>query len=145
MKPLLAPLLLIAATVCAMAQPQINRSTFGGGGQCSGGAYVLRGTIGQQMAVASSADGYVVKGGFWSAFAAVQTEGAPVLRILQSGPYLILAWPRSSTGFQLQESSSLVTPRWTDVSALPEVVGDDLHVSQRLTRETRFFRLRKSE
>jgi hypothetical protein len=71
-------------------------------------------------------------GGFWSAFAVVQTEGAPLLRIVRSGATVILAWPNPSTGFQLQQSPSLVSPNQTDVNAAPGVAGNEKQVTQAL-------------
>jgi hypothetical protein len=136
-------LLLFAAVLNTAAQYSINWSTLGGGGPSSGGAYTLSGTFGQAGAGTSTGGSYTLHGGFWSAFAVVQTEGAPVLRIVHSGTKVILAWPNPSTGFQLQESPSLVAPNWTDVNAVPDVVGDETQVSVPSQPGARFFRLRK--
>ena len=144
MRTLITPILLVVAALNAAAQIQINWSTLGGGGgQSSGGAYALNGTIGQSDAATSSGGGYTLQGGFWSAIAVVQIEGAPWLRIIRSGQNLILAWPDPSTGFQLQETPSLVAPNWTDVNIAPGIVGHEKQVGQRLAPGTRFYRLRK--
>jgi hypothetical protein len=142
MKLLLLPFLLVATS--AHAQYAIDWFTIdGGGGQSSGGAYTLNGTIGQPDAATSSGGRYTLHGGFWSAFAVVQTEGAPALRILRNGASVILAWPNPSIGFQLQESPSLTTPNWTDVNIVPGIVGDERQVSQTLAPGNRFYRLRR--
>lgn len=137
--------LLLLASVCSgSAQYAINWFTIdGGGGQSSGGAYTLQGTIGQSDAATSSGGNYTLHGGCWSAFAVVQTEGVPTLRILRNGAGVILAWPNPSSGFQLQESTSLTTPNWTDVNTTPGVVGDEKQVNQTLNPGTHFYRLRK--
>jgi hypothetical protein len=142
MKTLLSFLLL--AAIPASAQYTIDWSTLdGGGGQSSGGAYTLTGTIGQPDAATSSGGSYTLHGGFWSAFAVVPTEDAPSLRIIRSGPNVVLAWPNPSTSYQLQETLSLSSPNWTDVNAAPGVVGNERQVNQTLNPGPRFYRLRK--
>lgn len=134
----------LASTLPASAQYAIDWfSIDGGGGQSSGGAYSLQGSIGQPDAATSSGGSYALHGGFWSAFAVLQTEGAPSLRILRNGGNVILAWPNPATGFQLQESLSLTTPNWTDVNPAPGIVDDEKQVNQAILPGTRFYRLHK--
>ena len=114
----------------------------GGGGASAGGNYSLTGTIGQPDAAASSGDDFLLQGGFWGAFGGA-AESGPALRIQVAGPNVVLAWPNPSTGFQLQESSSLTLPNWSDVNAAPAVVGGERQVSQPAAAATRFYRLRK--
>jgi hypothetical protein len=140
----LACILLAAFALFAQAQYSINWSTIdSGGGHSSGGPYALAGTIGQPDAATSSGGAYTLHGGFWSALAVVASEGAPALRLIRSGSNVILAWPNPSTGFQLQESPSLVAPNWTDVNTAPGIAGDEKQVSQPIIPGTRFYRLRK--
>lgn len=140
---------LVALSYCGLlvsATAQYSVDWFnigGGGGQSSGGVYTLNGTIGQPDSGRASGGAYTLHGGFWSAFAVVQTEGAPTLRILRNGGNVTLAWPNPSTGFQLQESPSLTTPVWTDLNTAPVVVGDERQVGQSIAPGPRFFRLRK--
>lgn len=137
-------ILVLALALHAQAQFTIDWFTLdGGGGQSSGGAYTLNGTIGQPDAAVSSGGNYALHGGFWAAFAVVPAVDAPALRILQSGPNVTLAWPNPSTGFQLQESPSLTMPNWTDVNTSPGVVGDEKQVTAPLQPGARFFRLRR--
>lgn len=134
----------LVALTSAHAQYAIDWFTLdGGGGQSSGGVYALHGTIGQPDAATSSGGSYALHGGFWSAFAVVQPEGAPLLRIIRNDGSVTLAWPNSSTGFQLQESPSLSTPNWTGVNTAPGVVGDEKQVNQTLAPGHRFYRLSK--
>lgn len=134
----------LLAAVSAHAQFAIDWFTLdGGGGQSSGGAYTLAGTIGQPDAGASSGGAYTLHGGFWSAFAVVQSADAPTLRIVRSGANVTLAWLNPSSGFQLQESPSLSAPNWTDVNTAPAVVGDERQVNQILAPGPRFYRLRQ--
>jgi hypothetical protein len=70
-------------------------------------------------------------------------ESSPALRVLRSGTNVLLAWPNPSTGFQLQESTSLTAPDWADVNTAPALVGDEKQVHQPVTLGARFYRLRK--
>ncbi len=144
MKTILSLILLFLAVLNASAQYAIDWFTLDcGGGQSSAGSYTLQGTIGQSDATTSSGGAYTLQGGFWSASGVVQTETAPTLRILRSGPNVTIAWPNPSTGFQLQESPSLAFPNWTDVNTAPGIAGDERQVNQTLNPDTRFYRLRK--
>ena len=57
--------LLIALTVSGEQYKIIWSTIDGGGGQSSGGPYVLTGTIGQPDAAWSAGDNFEVLGGFW--------------------------------------------------------------------------------
>src|SRR2546421_11850333 len=77
----------------------------GGGGTSTGGVYSVSGTIGQPDAGHMSGGNYTIDGGFWGIIAAVQTPGAPLLRIfLTATNTAVVAWPSSSTGFSLQQN-----------------------------------------
>ena len=91
----------------------------------------------------ASGGSYTLQGGFWSAFAGGSGESLPSLRILRDGANVTLAWPDPSTGFQLQESPSLSAPAWTDVNAVPGIVGEEKQVSQSIAPGARFYRLRR--
>lgn len=67
--------------------------------------------------VASSADGCKLVavangGGIYTS----QTAAVPALNITQTGNALLISWIIPSTGFLLQQSSSLNSTRWTDTS-----------------------------
>lgn len=72
-------------SVAAIAQSfSIDWHTLGGGGTSSGGVFAVSGTIGQAEASPQPLAGgsFSLTGGFWS-LVAVQTEGAPLLSIVQ--------------------------------------------------------------
>src|SRR4051812_20687 len=66
----------------------------GGGGTSTGGVYSVSGTIGQADAGHMTGGNFTLDGGFWSIIAAVQTPGAPLLRVVRSSTNtVIIAWP----------------------------------------------------
>src|SRR5947208_804371 len=73
----------------------------GGGGTSSGGTYLVSGIIGQPDAGKMGGGNYTLDGGFWGIVAAVQTPGAPLLRIARSPQLstITLSWPAASSGF----------------------------------------------
>jgi len=88
----------------------------GGGGTSAStnGQYTVSATIGQPDASTSMSGGnYSVTGGFWSIYA-VETAGAPLLTITPSGKNVVVTWPYPSTGFVLQQNSSVTTTNWTN-------------------------------
>lgn len=134
-------LTMLLATSRVDAQFAIEWFTIdGGGGFSVGGTYSLMGTVGQADAAFSSGGGYTLHGGFW---AGAPAEIAPALRILRGGTNVTLAWPNASAGFELQESSSLTAPDWTNVTTTPAIVGDEKQVNQPVAPVARFYRLRK--
>ena len=115
----------------------------GGGEFSSSGAYTLQGSLGQSDTATLSGGAYTLQGGFWSLLNVETTEGSPLLRIFVDADNVTLAWPNPSSGFQLQETVNLVAPNWTDVSGLPDVVGNEKQVSQLIVPTGRFYRLLK--
>jgi hypothetical protein len=115
----------------------------GGGGTSIGGIYAVTGTIGQPDAGTMSGGPFSLVGGFWSIISAVQTPGAPLLAILNTGTNaVVLSWPSPSAGFILQQNSDLTTTNWTRVD-LP--VGDDGTTKSMIIAPAagnRFFRLK---
>jgi len=103
-------------------QYSINWSKIaGGGGTSTGGTYQVSGTIGQPDAGGPMTNGqYSLIGGFWSVITAIQTAGAPLLKITLN-PQLstvTVSWPASATNFVLQQNFDLTTPNWV-TSGLP--------------------------
>lgn len=129
----------------SFAQYTLDWSTVdGGGGTSTGGVYSVSGTIGQPDAGTMSGGNYTLQGGFWGVIAAVQTPGAPLLRIvLTSTNTVVVAWPNPSTGFALQQNSDLNTANWTAVTTPPQVVGEEKQVIIALPAGNRFYRLHK--
>ncbi len=98
----------------------------GGGGTSTGGVFTVSGTIGQPAAGGPMVGGqYSLTGGFWALYA-VQTAGAPQLRIfLTRTNTAVVAWPAPSTGFVLQQNAALGTTNWVNTPTSPIVVGDE--------------------
>ena len=113
----------------------------GGGGTSTGGVFSVTGTIGQADAGHMSGGNFTLEGGFWAIIAAVQTPGAPTLRVVRTTTNtIVLAWPDPSTGFSLQENSA---PGWASVtSAPPIVVGSEKQVIISSPLGNRFYRLK---
>ena len=80
----------------------------GGGGTSTNGAFSLTGTVGQPDAGQMAGGSYALAGGFHSVALAIQTPGAPLLKITRAGNTFILTWPVASVDFVLEE-----TPRFT--------------------------------
>ena len=117
----------------------------GGGGTSAGGVYQVTGTIGQPDAGGAMTGGiYSVTGGFWSLIAAVQTTGAPILTVtLTHTNTAVVTWPSASTGFTLQQNSSVGTSNWTDVGLTPNDNGTTKSVVVPASPGSMFYRLKK--
>ena len=144
---LLSRLLLFAGVflliVGTTAQYSINWHTIdGGGGTSTGGVYSVTGTIGQPDASPTSMTNsqYAVTGGFWALPTAVQTEGAPTLKIVPATPgNATVSWtPATGTNWVLQESLSLSPSTWTNSPS-----GTNNPVVVPATLPTKFYRLFK--
>ncbi|MGA2855037.1 MAG: hypothetical protein ABSE90_13025 [Verrucomicrobiota bacterium] len=113
----------------------------GGGGTSTGGTYQVSGTIGQHDAGGAMTGGnYSLTGGFWSLISVVQTAGAPMLYISQSGGTVTVYWQNVS-GWSLQQNNDLAVPAgW---SASSGVVDDGTNKSLTITSPAGnlFFRL----
>src|SRR5215212_3016708 len=98
----------------------------GGGGTSTGGVYSVSGTIGQPDAGRMSGGNFTLDGGFWGIIAAVQTPGAPLLRIVRTATNtVVVAWPSPSTGFNLQRNAVVGTANWLGVTNAVSVVGSE--------------------
>jgi hypothetical protein len=117
----------------------------GGGGTSTNGQYIVSGTIGQHDAGSSMSGGnYSLTSGYWSLIAAVQSLGAPRLRIFLTGTNTaVIAWPAPSTGFALQQNSNLITTNWITVPNATNVVGGENQVIISPPVGKQFYRLQK--
>lgn len=95
----------------------------GGGGASSNGQFTVNGTVGQPDAGGPTVGGnYSLSGGFW-VLIAVQTPGAPWLKIsLTTTDAAMVSWPYPSTGWNLQQNNDLGTTNWVTAS---EMISDD--------------------
>ncbi len=117
----------------------------GGGGSSAGGQFGLSGTIGQADAARSSGGNYDLEGGFWSMVAAIQTPGAPLLKVKCVGGNVEISWAVTDTsGFLLEETGSLAgTIHWSGVLGSPSVVNADYVVTVPATTGFHFYHLHK--
>jgi hypothetical protein len=146
MKPFKLALLLAAATcISGFAQSySIDWFTIdGGGGTSTGGVYSVSGTIGQPDAGRMTGGNFTLDGGFWGIIAAIQTPGSPLLRVLLTPTNTVLiAWPSSVTGFNLQQQSVVGNPTWLPVTNSVNVVGNENQVLISPPVGNRFYRLK---
>lgn len=91
----------------------------GGGGTSSNGQYSVSGTIGQADAGGPLTGGnFSLTGGFWSIFSVVQTVGSPQLFIFTTATNTaVIYWAGPSSGFTLQQDSSLGKSNWVNSAA----------------------------
>jgi hypothetical protein len=143
---------LLLAALCTAIPAALPAQTYsidwytidGGGGTSTGGVYSVSGTIGQPDAGGPMTGGnFTLSGGFWTLFA-IQTPGAPVLRIfLTTTNTAVVAWPNPSTGFGLQQNLLLNTTNWVAVTNSEIVVGGEKRVTISPPAGNRYFRLFK--
>ena len=114
----------------------------GGGGTSTGGVYSVSGTIGQPDAGRMSGGNFTLDGGFWGIIAAVQTPGAPLLRIVRTATNtVVVAWPSPSTGFSLQRNAVVGTTNWLGVTNAVSVVGSENQIIVAPPAGNQFYRL----
>lgn len=116
----------------------------GGGGASTGGVYSVSGTIGQPDAGHMTGGNYTLDGGFWGIFAAVQTPGAPLLRVIRTATNsVVVAWPNNATGFSLQQTPGLAPAvlNWQPVTNTVFSVGSEYQILVSPPVGNRFFRL----
>lgn len=132
-------------SICAQNYLIDSYTIDGGGGNSSGGIYQLSGTVGQPDAGAKLTGGnYSLTGGFWSMLVAVQTEGAPLLKVQLSGANTVAVfWTASSTGYVLQQNSNLNTTNWVNVVQTPSNDGTNKTVLIPSPTGNMFYRLKK--
>jgi hypothetical protein len=66
----------------------------------------------------------------------------PVLAIAPAGTNVLLKWPASPGGFDLQTTTNLVSPVWITNSSVPVVVNGQNTVTNPTTDPQTFFRLK---
>jgi hypothetical protein len=115
----------------------------GGGGTSTGSVYSISGTIGQHDAGGPmTGGGYSITGGFWSLFA-VQTPGAPMLRIaLTPTNTAMVYWPSAFTNFNVQVKSNLASALWSPATETIQDNGTNKFIIVNPPTGTRFYRLK---
>lgn len=112
----------------------------GGGGASSGGQFSVSGTIGQHDAGTMSGGNFSLVTGFWSAFVAVPTPGAPPLFIQPQGSNVRILWAATANGFVL-EQSAYVSGNWSPVSSAYVTNTTEISVTLPSSEQMQFFRL----
>ena len=140
-----AVLLMLGSATWTLAQSySIDWFTIdGGGGTSTGGVYSVSGTIGQPDAGRMSGGNFTIDGGFWGIIAAVQTPGSPLLRVARTITNTVLvAWPSSVSGFNLQQNAVLGSSNWLPVTNSVNTVGSEFQVIISPPIGNRFYRLK---
>ena len=145
--PFKSSVLLLFASAVGLCAQNYNIDWFkvsGGGGASSNGQYVVNGTIGQHDAGGPMTGGsYSLTGGFWALYA-VQTPGAPSLRIfLTTTNTAVVAWPYPSTGFTLEMNTNLATTNWSAAGGTVNQVGSENQLIVSPPTGKRFYRLQQ--
>jgi hypothetical protein len=146
MKSLKVALLLVVGSVAGSLAQSYSIDWFtidGGGGTSTGGVYSVSGTIGQPDAGRMTGGTFTLDGGFWGIIAAVQTPGSPLLRVERTITNTVLvAWPSSVTGFNLQQNAILGSSNWLPITNSVNTVGSESQVIISPPIGNRFYRLK---
>ena len=131
--------LVLLAVPPANAQYAIDWFTMdGGGGASSGGGFTLTGTIGQPDTGTLSGGNYSLQGGFWPAIVLPATGETPTVFTQLSASSIIIFWSPTTSGFSLEQSSSLLPGSWS-----PAPSGADNPAMIPLGSGPAFYRLKK--
>jgi hypothetical protein len=96
--------------------------------------------MGQHDAARLNGGNFTLDGGFWS-MVALQTPGAPHLALERAGVGVRVFWPKTATGFYL-EQSPVITGSWSTVSLPSATNNADISVTVSVPVTNRFYRLR---
>jgi hypothetical protein len=136
----------LLGALAATAEYSVTWSTIdGGGGTSTGGVYSVSGTIGQPDAGQMSGGNYSLTGGFW-AVTAVQTPGAPTLRVLSSNNVVKVYWSLPADGWTLSKTTTLEgnPPPWGQVSpSLYRTNASEIYITLTSPTGNAFYRLSK--
>lgn len=128
-------LLAIHQTAHAQTGSSLVASVIAGGGSANG-------TIGQWDVGTLTSEGNLaaptLSGGFWN------TEEVPWLRLEHIGGSVLIAWPASFLGFQLEQSTTVgAGAAWGNVSQTVTVANGENHITIAIGPSAGFFRLHK--
>jgi hypothetical protein len=139
----IAALLLLALTSRAQNYSIDWHKVSGGGGTSTGGVYSLSGTVGQHDAGGPMTGGnFSLYGGFWALYS-IQFPGDPILTIrLTTTNTAIISWPSPSTGYVLQQTSSLQPAKWMKAPETSMDNGTTVSVTVNPPVGNLFFRLK---
>lgn len=117
----------------------------GGGGTSTGGVFRVSGTIGQSAAGNLAGGSFAIQGGFWGSAEAIQTPGAPFLKVVRAGGNYVLTWADTGAGFALEVATALQTLNtvWGNSGASPTLANGTNTVTIAAQPGKFFYRLRK--
>ena len=134
--------ILIAAVAHAQTPALPAGRIVAGGGASQGQGYSITGAIAQPDAHAASSGGsYRLSGGFYAAYAVLQTAGAPRLTLTFEAGNARLTWPATAAAWVLEWNSTPGPAGWQAVEPTPPV--NDSFYSATVSAPRAFFRLRK--
>jgi hypothetical protein len=118
----------------------------GGGGSSTGGVYCVTGTIGQPDAGKMSGGNFTLDGGFWGFLAAVQSPGAPYLRVARTETNTVcICWAGTDPAWKLHATTNLVTTgsTWTEIPRPYATNATGLYFIESVPVGNKFYRLHK--
>ena len=91
---------------------------------------------GAQSTLGGANDAFVVK--------IADALALPLIRIMRSGSTVVITWPVTAVGFELEETKTLSSiPNWSPVTNAPVVVSNQNTATVEASEGTKFFRLKK--
>ncbi|NLH75050.1 MAG: hypothetical protein GX456_18540 [Verrucomicrobia bacterium] len=120
----------------------------GTAGTSTGGLYRVTGTVGQPNATPYLSRGrFTIIGGFWSWVTALQTQGAPYLKVTFTATNsVVVSWPMADgSGWVLQAANTLSAPSipWHTIPPPYQTNGEHLQYIEPVPYGTKFYRLSK--
>jgi glucuronoarabinoxylan endo-1,4-beta-xylanase len=102
-------------------------------------------SLSSQPAVAISNSAFVYQLPPLSVVTFIGQASPPILSATRQGDGLVLSWPTNANGFGLEYSTTVFGGTWLSFPTLPGAVGTDYVVTNSLSNEAEFFRLRKPQ
>ena len=83
--------------------------------------------------------------GGWSSYSAQTafTTMVPILNGTKQGASIVLQWSTNASGFALQWAANLSLVNWSNATPAPEIVSGQYTVTNSMTNDLRFYRLKK--
>lgn len=147
----MAAILATSASLATAADFSIDWFTVdGGGGTSTGGVFSLSGTIGQPDAGVMSGGPFTLVGGFWGVVSAIQTPGAPKLKVVRDTllDEVTISWPLPATDFVLDQTPDLnaIPGAWMLVPVSTyQTNATDIFIKIQPPVGAKYFRLRNSK
>lgn len=95
------------------------------------------------VAAYSSTPGLAYLAGFQVTSSHLAPSTAPTLTAERAGSSVVLSWPASATGFEVQATTAVSPANWQSAGLTPIIEGDQYKVTAPAEGPTQFFRLMK--